>query len=683
MAETNKILEVTYGEFSCRLEGFEDSVETMKAVVAYFHELGGRENFREMRAQAPDAATLALLTEEQTGGTVEVENTGAGVSLRFHGNPADEDTASEDGFDADTSEETATWDDASDAEADVATEGDATLRTDDMEEAASASGDAPAEDDDEPVAADHSDGEDLEISDEPAPAMSDDTAPASTETSVTDRLQRIRAVVGRGNPQSSDGYVEDVADPDQTDKPKAVNPLAQRLAELAKRNADIMSSDKSAQRPEIDGSSPDEEATQAEDMVDAADVRAALATDEDDAEAQPFEDTAEEDIAEAEQDQEFADKADVEGNVVAAEDADTRLEDDPAETANEDTLEAVGHEGADEAQDATDEFDEDDTEEVAQVDEVARDDAAVGAGDDDAPEDIAETDDEHAQPTESRPLLLTSRHSAILGQNDDDDDEDDDEFDLKAELAAIEREIAARPNNGVARHGLPRSVEDAMSRILNETNEHLNEPESRRHRDAFAQLKAAVAATEASRQLGDLAKSRDISAQFRDDLGALDAEDKAKGESLPPLKLVTPIRDDNEAKTENASDPDAAPRSPKPLDAASNRLQQIAAKVASGDGADQTSFAAFAQEQGAHELADMLEAAAAYISYVEGDDDFSRPQVMKVVQSASDAEISREDGLRSFGRLLRQSRIVKLNNGRFQISENSRFRPETGRAARG
>ena len=650
MPENNKILEVTYGKFSCRLEGFEDSVETMKAVVAYFHELGGHENFMDMQPQAPDMETLARLAQTQADGLVEVEETADGISLRVTSSEQNEDAVSNEAAEVDASvedlseedhddTEEADQEDALEAEDDYSdfAEDEATQITDedaaevaDTADSFAAFAAATADDDADAIVVAEEEDNSFAGSSEATEEVEDgtvsetSTAPVS-EASIADKLQRIRAVVGRSAPDADDeDYSEDLSEPAPVKEPRAANPLAQRLAELAKRNAELMDADEQEESAEV-------ETAQIDDVDDAHDDFEDVMQDED-----PVEDTWE-----------AADEDDADIEDVA------QVEDDDDQTDDDDSLIAA-------EDDAEPDYAEDTAEDAGE----SEDDLMDETEDDDAP--ISRTT------SATRPLLLTTRQSD--SKDDSDDDEDNDSFDLKAELAEIEREIAARPGNEVARHGLPRSVEDAMSRILNETNEQLDAPEGRRHRDAFTQLKAAVAATEASRQLGDVTKSRDMGAVFRDDLGALNAEGKAKGEGLPPLKLVTPIDDDE--------DEDSRPVS-MPLDVASERLREIASKVASRDVSEDQSFAAFAQAHGTEDLADMLEAAAAYIAYVEGESDFSRPQVMKVVQSASSDEISREDGLRSFGRLLRQSRIVKLNNGRFQVAENTRFRPNDPRAAQG
>ena len=75
-------------------------------------------------------------------------------------------------------------------------------------------------------------------------------------------------------------------------------------------------------------------------------------------------------------------------------------------------------------------------------------------------------------------------------------------------------------------------------------------------------------------------------------------------------------------------------------------------------------------------MADLLEAAAAYMAFVEGMDDFSRPQLMNTVRQGGAEDFSREEGLRSFGQLLRTGKLQKLEGGRFKASEQIGFQPD-------
>lgn len=95
---------------------------------------------------------------------------------------------------------------------------------------------------------------------------------------------------------------------------------------------------------------------------------------------------------------------------------------------------------------------------------------------------------------------------------------------------------------------------------------------------------------------------------------------------------------------------------------------------------DEAGFASFAEMVGARSMAEMLEAAAAFATCVEKRSQFTRPQLMRrMMASAGGKPVSREDGLRSFGTLLRTGRIEKVTRGHYCLAENSPYLAEARR----
>ncbi|WP_172794931.1 hypothetical protein [Loktanella sp. 3ANDIMAR09] len=232
---------------------------------------------------------------------------------------------------------------------------------------------------------------------------------------------------------------------------------------------------------------------------------------------------------------------------------------------------------------------------------------------------------------------------------------------------ASQPEVTAQAAPQATRDALPSTSEAEMSRINAQAEEELANPENSRRRDAIAHLKAAVAATEAARQLGEPRKTQNTEeTDFREDLQkavkprrpVADAPVRTERPRTAPLKLVASQRVDT------------------PADAAEKPVQPRRVAAPAAKSSDTGDFAEYAQSVGANSLQDLLEAAAAYVAIVEGAEDFSRPQIMQKVQATAKEEFTREDGLRSFGTLLRQGRIEKARAGRFQISDRTRFRPE-------
>ena len=214
-----------------------------------------------------------------------------------------------------------------------------------------------------------------------------------------------------------------------------------------------------------------------------------------------------------------------------------------------------------------------------------------------------------------------------------------------------------------------RTEDAAFDRILRQTNTRMDDTEGSRRRSAIAHLKAAVAATKADRLLKRIRpedEDAEEQSRYRDDLAQV----------VQPRRPLSKPRDQSEwaVKEGEAAAPLVLVSAQKVV-AENAEADQTASDAATDpDGG----FIDFAHRMGAKDLPDLLEAAAAYIAFVEGNRLFSRPQLMRrVAQVGGEDTFTREAGLRSFGQLLRQGRIEKLRRGQFTISEGTRFHPGT------
>ena len=447
----------------------------------------------------------------------------------------------------------------------------------------------------------------------------------------------------------------------------------------------------------------DEEETTAEAEDDAAWNEEETTAEAEDDEAWDDEETT----AEAEDDEAWDDEettAEAEDDEAWDDEETTaKAEDDEAWDEEETTAKAEDDEAWDE-EETTAEAEDDEAWDEEETTAEAEDDAAETGWDD---EDEAWHDETRVAASAGADTLAEDDGEDSLFADDDSLDGDDGEDSLFADDDALDEDetlpAAAAPvapirperpvSTGRARLAASAPAGD-MDRILAETNNQLGETEGTRRRSAIAHLRAAVAATKAEKQAGsDLKSPEDSTGAYREDLAQVVRPRRPRPSGTPlrrtedkpaPLRLVAEQRVD----TELAHKGPVKPRRVSIADLIRQEAEAEAAEAAETGHEDtglqkpaaeapaEGSFIEYVEESGASELAEVLEAAAAYLAFVEGREQFSRPQLMSKVRQVQADDYSREDGLRAFGTLLREGKIRKIKGGRFTASDRIGFRPD-------
>jgi len=738
MVHNNKVLTVSYGTFSCTLEGFDDSFGTMKAIAEYFRDLASDDRYFGAEPPQPDAEMLARIAQREITRQVEAHSTDTGGIVLRAAEPAPipdiappvEDAPEEQApveiapvvspvaAVEPTIEPDLPVEEAVEAQIETVEIAETTEDEVAVEEISAISPEpavAP-----EPVEhipeAEIRDEEEAEVEVEveveiEAVAEVDGKTEAEVEVEVTDVIE-VEAVVedlaevdaGAETEAATAQAAETVIVPEPEPAADSIAAKLQRIRAVVSQNDSFVQSDDYAE--DQDDYTEDQHAdgfvdaaTQGISQALEADEEIHVSVEEQDADNEILQTLSQLDVHDGADNErhDTGDQSNDEADTPSDEDmiADTLatqfepLENQAAKDDPEEVAEGVSSTEAaqDDDTDIGDQAEEPDPVR-AKVVKVKRADleAAIATGqleqidapeDDDIFADHAAPQDSSLSPEDEADLMreLSAVEDELMVGDADNAGPDDNIFgdDIASEVADEHdhEEIAGTLQQSVSEEG------DDLSRLMAEADEKLEDPETSSRHETYSQLRAAVAAAEAERSAGGSVGGPESDDAYRDDLAGVvrprrpsrdgTRASRPVADARPaPLKLVAEQRVDD-----GTSIAERGPVRPR-------RVMTVPVSEASAPDttAADSAFADFATRVGATELPELLEAAAAYLFFVEGYDKFSRPQLMGKVRLVKQDDFNREDGLRSFGQLLRDGKIKKKGGGRFAAAGDIGFRPD-------
>ncbi len=617
---SNKVLTVSYGTFSCTLEGFDDSFGMMKEVAEYFRDLAEQDRFFGAEPPKLDAEMLTILAKRSNQKGIAARTEGTNVVL----SPA---------------------------------------RT------------IPVASDAQPIAPPT----------RPAPPLQDTNEAAQTLT-LEERLQKIRSVVNANTTASAalKNAISDIAEDEPMDQ--------EVLDRVASPESAAENHGAAVQHDETENDIEGTEVTMADDTPEAPEViedHAPLETDPLDLGVDTF-------VLRPSDDQRPEQSDSLEqADEVSSDHGTTDF------TAQEDVLSDTN--AADEISDDVMGQDADADAELEAILNAAPDTySALGIDAESAPEprdhdaDAAVGDESVHAPAkrEGRVHVIDLRDTAATDDTADTSFEDElsKALDLDADLEPeAEIDIAfddeqpdaavAKPDDAATQEHDETAEQDrivpqrptvkkvssdrrgagmdaqqnTITRLMDQTDQKMAQPDNSRRRNALAHLRAAVAATMADKSLVKSKKS-DAADAYRNDLAQAvrPTRPTRTGQDAPaPLRLVA------EQRTNVASTQEQTLHRPP------------AAKQASPEFESFDEYVAFV---GAHTLPAKLEAAATYLAEIKGIEHFSRPQIMRTIMAAEGEAFQREESLKNFARMINDGKIVRNPDGLFGITSDIGYR---------